>query len=155
MLNIAYPSRISTIFYMGLEGLGGVDLITDEDENVRATNPHLSIPPHSLQGIDGPIEFSGATPDLDDFTIRIVDGMLSCKINTFLGFMFCSGIDNQAVTSGPHSEAFAHRLGKSHYVGLRVNPGQVWTAKGRCRSSLKIFILTRSVLPQTSLFKVF
>lgn len=38
MPNIAYPSRISTIFYLGLEGLGGVDLITDEDENVRAVN---------------------------------------------------------------------------------------------------------------------
>ncbi|KAF8448061.1 glycoside hydrolase family 63 protein [Boletus edulis BED1] len=92
----AYPSRISAIFYLGLEGLGGIDLITDEDEN----------------GIDGPIEFSGATPDLGDFTIRIVDGD-----------------QNRGLTSGLHSEAFAHRLGKSHLVGLRANPGQVWTAK--------------------------
>jgi hypothetical protein len=36
MHNVEYPSRISTIFYLGLEGLGGIDLITDEDENVRA-----------------------------------------------------------------------------------------------------------------------
>ncbi|KAG6376058.1 glycoside hydrolase [Boletus reticuloceps] len=96
MSNVAYPSRISAIFYLGLEGLGGIDLITDEDEN----------------GIDGPIEFSGATPDLGDFTIRVVDGD-----------------QNRGLTSGLHSETFAHRLGKSHLVGLRANPGQVWTAK--------------------------
>ncbi|KIK79717.1 glycoside hydrolase family 63 protein [Paxillus rubicundulus Ve08.2h10] len=99
----AYPSRISTIFYVGLEGLGGIDLITDEDEH----------------GIDGPIEFSGATPDLDEFTIRIVDGF-----------------DNRALTTGPHSEVFADRLGKSHFVGLRVDPGQVWTAKEFIMQSL-------------------
>lgn len=28
-------SRISTIFYMGLEGVGGLEMETDEDENVR------------------------------------------------------------------------------------------------------------------------
>lgn len=28
------PSRISTIFYFGLEGLGGLEMETDEDENV-------------------------------------------------------------------------------------------------------------------------
>ncbi|KIJ69518.1 glycoside hydrolase family 63 protein [Hydnomerulius pinastri MD-312] len=102
-LNPDYPSRISTIFYVGLEGLGGVDLITDEDEN----------------GIDGPIEFSGATPDLDDFTIRIVDGP-----------------DNHALTTGPHSEVFEDRIGKSHFVGLRVGPGEVWTAKEFIMQSL-------------------
>ena len=63
---------------------------------------------------------------------------------TFLGFMFCSGVDNQAVTWGPHSEAFAHRLGKSHFVGLRVNPGQVWAAKGRYNLSVKEFLFTHS-----------
>ncbi|KAF9232974.1 mannosyl oligosaccharide glucosidase-domain-containing protein [Melanogaster broomeanus] len=88
----AYPSRISTIFYLGLEGLGGIDLITDEDEN----------------GIDEPIEFSGTTPDLDDFTIRIA----------------------------LIPEVFADRLGKSHFVGLRVRPGQVWTAKEFIMQSL-------------------
>jgi hypothetical protein len=29
------PSRISTIFYFGLEGFGGLDMETDENENVR------------------------------------------------------------------------------------------------------------------------
>ncbi|KAJ7285598.1 glycoside hydrolase [Mycena rebaudengoi] len=38
-------------------GLGGIDMDTDEDEN----------------GVDGDIKFSGSTPELDDFNIRIVD----------------------------------------------------------------------------------
>ena len=33
------PSRTSFIFYAGLEGMGGLDLETDENENVRATIP--------------------------------------------------------------------------------------------------------------------
>ena len=27
-------SRISTVFYMGLEGVGGIEMESDEDENV-------------------------------------------------------------------------------------------------------------------------
>ncbi|KAF8911130.1 glycoside hydrolase [Gymnopilus junonius] len=50
-------SRVSTIFYFGLEGLGGLDLETDENEN----------------GITGEIKLVGSTPELDDFAIRIVD----------------------------------------------------------------------------------
>lgn len=38
---------------------------------------YLNFLAHDFQGIDGPIEFSGSTPGLDDFTIRLVDGMLS------------------------------------------------------------------------------
>ncbi|KAF8061451.1 glycoside hydrolase [Lyophyllum atratum] len=52
------PSRISTIFYFGLEGLGGLEMETDEDEN----------------GIKGEFKLSGSSPELDDFDIRVVDG---------------------------------------------------------------------------------
>ena len=31
------PSHTSFIFYAGLEGMGGLDLETDEDENVRGS----------------------------------------------------------------------------------------------------------------------
>ena len=31
---VAFPSRISTVFYVGLEGLGGIDMDNEEDENV-------------------------------------------------------------------------------------------------------------------------
>jgi hypothetical protein len=39
------------------------------------------------QGLEGDVKFSGSTPELDDFTIRIVDGMLSwilCVVNSKL-----------------------------------------------------------------------
>ncbi|RDB24187.1 putative mannosyl-oligosaccharide glucosidase [Hypsizygus marmoreus] len=52
------PSRISTIFYFGLEGLGGLEMETDENDN----------------GIKGEFKLSGSTPELDDFVIRVVDG---------------------------------------------------------------------------------
>ncbi|KAF9009372.1 glycoside hydrolase family 63 protein [Cyathus striatus] len=90
------PSKISTIFYFGLEGLGSLYMETDEDDN----------------GIDGPIKFTGSTPDLDDFTIRVVDAP-----------------DNQAVTDGPHADKFRERIGKTHYVGRPVPQGDVWQAK--------------------------
>lgn len=102
-INPAYLSRISTIFYLGLEGLGGIDMVTDEDEN----------------GIDGPVEFSGNTPDLDDFSIRIVDGP-----------------NNRAVTQGPYAEEFFPKLGKTHFAGLRVAPNELWTAKDWILQSL-------------------
>lgn len=35
------PSRPSVIFYLGLEGLGGLDMETDENENVRHAQMHL------------------------------------------------------------------------------------------------------------------
>lgn len=34
------------------------------------------------QGIEGPIKLSGSTPELDDFTIRIVDGKRSRLLGT-------------------------------------------------------------------------
>ncbi|PFH52391.1 glycoside hydrolase family 63 protein [Amanita thiersii Skay4041] len=51
------PSHISTIFYVGLEGLGGLDMETEENED----------------GIEGEFRLSGTTPELDDFTIRVTD----------------------------------------------------------------------------------
>lgn len=89
-------SRISTIFYMGLEGVGGLEMETDEDEN----------------GLEGPVVFSGTSVDLDEFTIRIVDGPESTLVN-----------------DGVHRDAFAHRAGKTHFAGYRVPPGNIWQAK--------------------------
>ncbi|KAF4576863.1 Processing alpha glucosidase I [Pleurotus pulmonarius] len=90
------PSSISTIFYFGLEGIGGLDMETDEDEN----------------GLEGPIKLSGSTPDLDEFTLKIVDGP-----------------NNVAPTEGPYYEEFQERIGKTHYLGLTVPPGDIWKAK--------------------------
>ncbi|KAK7043703.1 Processing alpha glucosidase I [Paramarasmius palmivorus] len=96
-LNPALPSRISTVFYFGLEGLGGIDMETDEDED----------------GIEGEVKFSGSTPELDDFVLRVADGP-----------------NNVAVTHGRHSEVFEKRIGKTHFLGVTVPPGNIWKAKG-------------------------
>jgi len=37
------PSRVSTIFYFGLEGLGGLEMETDENENVNQPLDHCLI----------------------------------------------------------------------------------------------------------------
>jgi mannosyl-oligosaccharide glucosidase len=90
------PSRISTIFYFGLEGLGGIDMETDEEDN----------------GLEGEIKFTGSSPELDEFVIRIVDGP-----------------NNAAVTDGPYSEVFKDRIGKSHFLGQPIPAGNIWQAK--------------------------
>ncbi|KAH9053836.1 glycoside hydrolase [Lactarius vividus] len=90
------PSRTSFVFYAGLEGMGGLELETDEDEN----------------GIDGPIVLTGFTPELDDFNIRVVDGP-----------------NNKFFSGGPSADAFAKRIGKTHYNGFRVPVGNIWQAK--------------------------
>jgi mannosyl-oligosaccharide glucosidase len=33
------------------------------------------------------------------------------------------------VETGAHSSAFAERIGKTHYLGLRLQPGTIWQAK--------------------------
>ncbi|ETW85531.1 glycoside hydrolase family 63 protein [Heterobasidion irregulare TC 32-1] len=90
------PSRTSFIFYSGLEGLGGIDMETQEAEN----------------GIEGPIEFSGSTPELDEFTIRIEDDP-----------------KNAAFNGGPFADVFKDRIGKTHYGGFRVPQDNMWQAK--------------------------
>jgi len=91
------PSRPSLIFYFGLEGLGGLDMDTDEDEN----------------GLEGEVKLSGSSPDLDEFTIRIVDH----PVNTM-------------VRDGPHASAFEDRIGKTHFLGQPIPAGHIWQAKG-------------------------
>ncbi|KZT11512.1 glycoside hydrolase family 63 protein [Laetiporus sulphureus 93-53] len=90
------PSRVSTIFYAGLEGIGGIDMETEEADN----------------GLEGPVAFTGSSPDLDDFVLRIVDGP-----------------NNEPVTLGTHSSDFTASIGKTHFVGIRVQPGTVWQAR--------------------------
>ncbi|KAK7023769.1 mannosyl-oligosaccharide glucosidase [Favolaschia claudopus] len=95
-INPDMPSHPSLIFYLGLEGLGGIDMDTEEDEN----------------GLEGDIKFSGSTPELDDFTLRIVDAA-----------------GNTPKSAGPHASKFAERIGKTHFLGQPVASGNVWQAK--------------------------
>ncbi|KAI9463402.1 glycoside hydrolase [Russula earlei] len=95
-INKGKPSHTSFIFYVGLEGMGGLDLETDENKN----------------GIEGPIALTGSTPEFDEFNIRIEDGP-----------------NNTAFSSGPFSDVYAKRIGKTHYSGFRVPAGNIWQAK--------------------------
>lgn len=95
-LNPSAMSRPSLIWYLGLEGLGGLDMDTDEEED----------------GLDGEVKFSGSTPELDEFTIRIVDHP-----------------DNSYITEGPHASAFSARAGKTHYLGQPIPTGHIWQAR--------------------------
>ncbi|KAF9484872.1 glycoside hydrolase [Pholiota conissans] len=88
-------SRISTIFYFGLEGIGGLTMETLQDPS----------------GIVGDFKLSGSTPQLDEFSIRVVDSA-----------------DNKHVVQGAHADSFKDRIGKTHYVGLPVKPGDIWQA---------------------------
>lgn len=61
--------------------------------------------------------------------IRVVDGKAH---HGFFGNVWLSnlGPDNNAVTSGPHAHAFADRIGKTHFVGLRLPSSDIWKARG-------------------------
>ncbi|KAF5324636.1 hypothetical protein D9611_004403 [Ephemerocybe angulata] len=109
------PSRISTIFYLGLEGIGGLDMETDEDDN----------------GIDGPVKFSGNSAQLDDFTVRIVDGP-----------------NNEYVTSGPFYDEFKDRVGKTHFVGRPMAPGTIWQAKETILKTIVDFFQSKATTYQ-------
>ncbi|KZS99305.1 glycoside hydrolase [Sistotremastrum niveocremeum HHB9708] len=95
-MNDDLPSRISMLWYLGMEGLGSVDLDNDEEED----------------GLEGPVRFSGSSPELGDFTVRIVDGPR-----------------NEYITRGNHLQDFANKLEKTHYLGLKVQSGSIWRAK--------------------------
>ncbi|KAK2460565.1 hypothetical protein APHAL10511_007035 [Amanita phalloides] len=95
-MSIDKPCRVSAVFYMGNDGLGGLDMETEEDDN----------------GIMGEFRFSGTTPELDDFTIRIVDTA-----------------DNKHVTDGPFATTFKKTTGRTHYLGQNVPTGDIWKAK--------------------------
>ncbi|EIN07794.1 glycoside hydrolase [Punctularia strigosozonata HHB-11173 SS5] len=56
-LNEGRPSMISTIFYAGIEGFGGLDMETDESEN----------------DYESDLVFAGSSTELDEFTLRVVD----------------------------------------------------------------------------------
>ncbi|KAG6861740.1 hypothetical protein C0995_012745 [Termitomyces sp. Mi166 len=113
-INSHVSSRISTIFYFGLEGLGGLEMETDEDEN----------------GIKGEFKLSGSTPELDDFVIRVVDAY--ALVN------HVAGPNNTAFKNGPHTDDFQERIGKTHFIGQPISAGGIWKAKDSILSALII-----------------
>ena len=43
-------------------------------------------------------------------------------------FALVAGSDNSHVATGLHSEKFKDRIGKTHFAGLLVRPGDIWQA---------------------------
>ncbi|RCH79784.1 Processing alpha glucosidase I, partial [Rhizopus azygosporus] len=60
-INDQAPSITSVLFYVGIEGQGGIDLMSKL----------------SKKGLESPIRLEGDTPELGDFEIQIVDGPLN------------------------------------------------------------------------------
>lgn len=129
--SVELPSRTSFVFYLGLEGFGGLEMETDEDENVSCSKLVLSDYSDLIsQGLEGIVKFTGNTPDLGDFTVRISDGKIQSKYFHGRDSYIHIGPDNTAVWNAPHANAFSDRIGKTHFLGARTHPGEVWKARG-------------------------
>ncbi len=50
-------------------------------------------------------------------------------------FVTVAGSDNGHVATGLHSEKFQDRIGKTHFAGLLVRPGDIWQASRTFKSS--------------------
>lgn len=82
------------------------------------------------KGVEGDIKLTGSTTELDDFTIRIVDGLFFAPPSFVCHNSLCIGPHNVAATDGPHAHIFKERIGKTHFFGQPVPAGNIWQAKG-------------------------
>jgi len=104
--------HISTVFYSGLEGLGGLEMQTKPASQVWSTLSSVwEVPTNrpNHKGIDGPITFTGSTPDLDDFTIRIKDDPKNVYV--------------------ADASRIGDAIGRTAFAGYRVDRGNIWQAK--------------------------
>jgi len=115
----AKPMYISTVFYSGLEGLGGLEMQNDPISQVRSiffcscVGVCVNLP--SFQGFDGPVTFIGSTPDLDDFTIRIEDDPGNVYVD--------------------EASRIGDSVGRTSFAGYRVERGDIWQAKSDLKST--------------------
>ena len=76
--------------------------------------------------------YTGSAAQLDEFTVRVVDGMRYLTSPTqFPPHSYHLGPNNHYITSGQHADAFKSRVGKTHFAGFRVPEGNIWRAKGQ------------------------
>ncbi|ORX53928.1 glycoside hydrolase [Hesseltinella vesiculosa] len=85
------PAMTSVLFYFGLEGEGSMDITSRM----------------SSKGLASPVKLEGDTPDLGDFEVEVIDGLLNDHPR--------QGLDQD--------------LTKTQWVGLQVPEGNVWRAK--------------------------
>ena len=62
------PSITSVLFYVGIEGQGGIDLMSKL----------------SKKGLESPIRLEGDTPELGAFEIQIIDGIVDITIENHI-----------------------------------------------------------------------
>ena len=127
------PSRTSFIFYAGLEGMGGLDLETDENENVRNNSfcllrrlkEHVRVSKVLSSSLVQHLSLMNLPFEL--WMVRLRRSPQSNVSRTEF-----AGPDNKANSGDPFSDVFANRIGRTHYGGFRVPAGNIWQAKGRC-----------------------
>ncbi|KZV80745.1 glycoside hydrolase [Exidia glandulosa HHB12029] len=90
------PLRVSMIWYHGVEGLGGIEMDTAESDI----------------GLLGDVLFSGSTPTLGDFDIRVVEAE-----------------DNKPIDNGRFKEDYTQYIGKTQFLGLPMGQRSLWQAK--------------------------
>lgn len=121
--------HISTIFYSGLEGLGGLEMQNEPVPQVRYAFSGWRMEAYThqgnFQGFDGPVTFAGFTPDLDEFAIRIEDGP---------GNVYAD-----------EASRIGDAVGRTNFAGYRVEPGTIWQAK----SEYATYYLIHSTLTST------
>lgn len=66
-MSVLVPAVTSVMFYVGIEGEGGIDIMNKL----------------SKKGLESPVRLEGDTPELGDFEIQIVDGRLILYKNVF------------------------------------------------------------------------
>jgi mannosyl-oligosaccharide glucosidase len=135
-LNIVFctgrPSRTSFIFYAGLEGMGGLDLETDENENVRNSSFYLLRRLNEHVRVSKVLSFSLVQHlSLMNLPFELWTVRLHLSPQPNASRTQFPGPDNKAYSDGPHSDVFASRIGRTHYGGFRVPAGNIWQAKGR------------------------
>lgn len=100
---IALPAALSPIFYLSLES-GFLTLDNEEDES----------------GIPGKetINFSGSTPDMGEFNLRIQEAD-----------------SNEYNRDGKHYDDFRDTVGRTSFLGAQIPPGSGWQAKSEWKGT--------------------
>jgi mannosyl-oligosaccharide glucosidase len=136
----ALPSRVSILYHFGLEGLGSLQLDNPVGNGVCCLADTLGKAwlIEQVTGLEGDISLTGATPQLGNFKLRIVDRKLaSTQID--LGRALIPPdphAESAALKMQRHAEAFDDLPGKTRFLGMPVPTGEIWKIKSGPVASL-------------------
>jgi len=113
--------------------MGGLDLETDENENVRNNSFRLLRRLNEHVRASKVLSFSLVQHlSLMNLPFELWMVRLHRSPQSNASRTEFTGPDNKAYSDGPFSDVFANRIGRTHYSGFRVPAGNVWQAKGGC-----------------------